>query len=298
MKSNEPQRSADAPPEEMSTLGESTPQSKAGKVPAQFYPWFWGLAAFSALLLGYYYWRMDGEQFEILKELSASVVPLGVLTIVVLAVILFGICTATESAAVGALGALYLAVMAKFPRQAYGWSVVGAIGGVALGWAHADFVELLVSGSLGATFVGTVVPRAAKSKNLTRATAEHQGSDFPHGEDDRNGLLALHWLGALLRSICAARRSIADRALGAQHESLAARFSVHRADDYLPARLAAGVDRDHCHLLPDLHSAAEPLSDRPDSLRHHGRGQSASGVPVAAGGDVGFLSERRFAASM
>ena len=158
MKGDEPQRSADAPPEEMSTLRESTAQSTAGKVPAQFYPWFWGLATFSALLLGYYYWRMDGEQFEILKELSASVVPLGVLTIVVLAVILFGICTATESAAVGALGALYLAVIAKFPRQAYGWSVVGALGGVALGWAHADFVELLVSGSLGATFAGTVVP--------------------------------------------------------------------------------------------------------------------------------------------
>ena len=158
MKRNEPQRNADAPPEEMSTLGESTAQSTAGKVPAYFYDWFWGLAAFSALLLAYYYWRMDGEQFEILKELSASVVPLGVLTIVVLAVILFGICTATESAAVGALGALYLAVIAKFPRQAYRWSVVGVIGGVALGWAHADFVELLVSGSLGATFAGTVVP--------------------------------------------------------------------------------------------------------------------------------------------
>ena len=158
VKSNEPQRSADAPPEEMSTLGESTPQSKAGKVPAQFYPWFWGLAAFSALLLGYYYWRMDGEQFEILKELSASVVPLGVLTIVVLAVILFGICTATESAAVGALGALYLAVIAKFPRQAYGWSVVGVSAGSRSAGRMADFVELLVSGSLGATFAGTVVP--------------------------------------------------------------------------------------------------------------------------------------------
>ena len=56
---------------------------------------------------------MDGEQLEILKELIASVVPLGVLTVVVLAVILFGICTATESAAIGALGALYLAVMAQ-----------------------------------------------------------------------------------------------------------------------------------------------------------------------------------------
>jgi len=158
IKSAEPQRGADAPPEEMTMAGEPSTQSAAGKVPAHFYDWFWGLAAASALLLAYYYWRMDGEQFEILKELSASVVPLGVLTVVVLAVILFGICTATESAAVGALGALYLAVIAKFPRQAYTWSVLGVIGGVALGWAHADFVELIVSGSLGATFAGTVVP--------------------------------------------------------------------------------------------------------------------------------------------
>ncbi|MGN6733448.1 MAG: TRAP transporter large permease subunit, partial [Candidatus Binatia bacterium] len=119
IKSAEPQRGADAPPEEMTIAGEPSTQSAAGKVPAHFYDWFWGLAAASALLLAYYYWRMDGEQFEILKELSASVVPLGVLTVVVLAVILFGICTATESAAVGALGALYLAVIAKFPRQAY-----------------------------------------------------------------------------------------------------------------------------------------------------------------------------------
>lgn len=158
IKSAEPQRGADAPPEEMTQAGELAAQSAAGKVPAHFYDWFWGLAAASALLLAYYYWRMDGEQFEILKELSASVVPLGVLTVVVLAVILFGICTATESAAVGALGALYLAVIAKFPRQAYTWSVPGVIVGVALGWAHADFVELIVSGSLGATFAGTVIP--------------------------------------------------------------------------------------------------------------------------------------------
>ena len=104
----------------MSTLGESTAQSTAGKVPAHFYALVLGLGGASLRCCSLiYYWRMDGEQFEILKELSASVVPLGVLTIVVLAVILFGICTATESAAVGALGALYLAVIAKFPRQAY-----------------------------------------------------------------------------------------------------------------------------------------------------------------------------------
>jgi TRAP-type mannitol/chloroaromatic compound transport system permease large subunit len=151
-------RAVDAPPEEMGSVTESR-VAGVGKVPAHFYPWFWGLAAFSALLLGLYYWQMDGEKFEILKELTASVVPLGVLTAVVLAVILFGICTATESAAIGALGAMYLAVMAKYQRQVWWWSLVGAIISIALGWWEGEnFASLLVSGSLGGTFLGTVVP--------------------------------------------------------------------------------------------------------------------------------------------
>jgi TRAP-type mannitol/chloroaromatic compound transport system permease large subunit len=156
----EPAPRPDAPPEEMGSLGgRSSAGAEASKVPAHFYAWFWGLAAFSALLLALYYRRMDGEQLEILKELTASVVPLGVLTIVVLAVILLGICTATESAAVGALGALYLAVMAKYQRQVWWWSLVGAIIGVGLGWYEGeDFASLIVSGSLGGTFLGTVVP--------------------------------------------------------------------------------------------------------------------------------------------
>ena len=107
-------------------LGGRSRDDGASKVPAHFYQWFWGVAAFSTLLLLYYFWRMDGEQLEILKELIISVVPLGVLTAVVLAVILFGICTATESAAIGALGALYLAVMAKYAREVWWWSLVGA----------------------------------------------------------------------------------------------------------------------------------------------------------------------------
>jgi TRAP-type mannitol/chloroaromatic compound transport system permease large subunit len=158
VRSNEPGQAADAPPEEMGSVTASD-VAGASKVPAHFYPWFWGLALFAALMLAIYYWRMDGEQLEILKELSASVVPLGVLTFVVLAVILFGICTATESAAVGALGALYLAVMAKYPRQVLWWSLAGAIIGVSLGWWQGEeFASLIVSGSLGATFSGTVVP--------------------------------------------------------------------------------------------------------------------------------------------
>jgi TRAP-type mannitol/chloroaromatic compound transport system permease large subunit len=149
---------ADGPPEEMGSLAEPPGASAASKAPEYFYPGFWGLAAFSVLFLAVYYWRMDGEQLEILKELVVSVVPLGVLTVVVLAVILFGITTATESAAVGALGALYLAVMAKYPRQVWWWSLVGAIIGVVLSWQRGGLVNLLVSGSLGGVFLGTLVP--------------------------------------------------------------------------------------------------------------------------------------------
>jgi len=150
---------AEGPPEEMTSLADPAARSTAGEIPEHFYPWFWGLAAFSALLLAIYFWRMDGEQLEILKELIVSVVPLGVLTVVVLAVILFGITTATESAAIGSLGALYLAVMARYPRQVWWWSLAGAIVGLVLGWWMGEpFASLLVSASIGGTFLGTVVP--------------------------------------------------------------------------------------------------------------------------------------------
>jgi len=79
----------DGPPEEMTSLAEPVQASGAGHVPPHFNQWFWGLAALSALLIAVYYLRMDGEQLEILKELIVSVMPLGVLTFVVLAVILF-----------------------------------------------------------------------------------------------------------------------------------------------------------------------------------------------------------------
>jgi TRAP-type mannitol/chloroaromatic compound transport system permease large subunit len=153
-----PTASDDGPPEEMTSLGEVATSSKAGQVPEHFYQWFWALAALSALILGVYYWRMDGEQLEILKQLVASVVPLGLLTFVVLAVILFGITTATESAAIGALGALYLAVMAKYRRQVWLWTLVGALIGGGLATRQGGFATILVSAFIGGTFFGTVVP--------------------------------------------------------------------------------------------------------------------------------------------
>ena len=126
--------------------------------PSTFMPGSGDLLRCAALLLALYYRRMDGERFLILKELVVSVVPLGVLTIVVLVVILFGICTATESAAIGALGALYLAVMVKFPRTCAWSSLIGAILGFILGLGRGEVATLVVASSLGAAFVGTGVP--------------------------------------------------------------------------------------------------------------------------------------------
>ena len=96
----------DAPPAEG-----SIPEAAAG--PPENFELYFGLTCILfGLLLLYYYIKLDEEQFEILKLLIESVMPLGVLTILVLAVILLGITTATESAAVGALGAFILAYQA------------------------------------------------------------------------------------------------------------------------------------------------------------------------------------------
>ena len=86
--------------------------SKSGP-PPEFYTYFAIVAGILGLLLLYYYWIMEAEQFEVLRLLISSVMPLGILTVVVLAVILFGITTATESAAVGAAGAFLLAFQAR-----------------------------------------------------------------------------------------------------------------------------------------------------------------------------------------
>jgi TRAP-type mannitol/chloroaromatic compound transport system permease large subunit len=88
------------------------PPSELGP-PPEFYYYFWAIVAATALMLLYYYSRMGAEQFELMKLLISSVMPLGILTIVVLAVILFGITTATESAAIGAAGAFLMGFQAK-----------------------------------------------------------------------------------------------------------------------------------------------------------------------------------------
>ena len=101
--------------EQLGTPGLATgPAAPAEKGPPDgFYLWFGLSAAAGALVLLRYYARMDAERFQVLRLLTSSVMPLGILTAVVLAVILFGITTATESAGVGAAGAFLLAFHAR-----------------------------------------------------------------------------------------------------------------------------------------------------------------------------------------
>ena len=98
----------------MQQFGDPSAQGpQTAPVPAAFYTGFWIACALMLLLLGWYYWRFDAEQFEILRMLVSSVMPLTLLTLMVLAVILFGLTTATESAAVGAAGAFLMAWHAR-----------------------------------------------------------------------------------------------------------------------------------------------------------------------------------------
>ena len=100
--------STDEPLKEMG-VGEATNAPKTEAVPAGFYNGFLIVCLLVAALLVYYYFKFDAEQYEIVSMLIYSVAPLAILTFIVLGVILFGITTATESAAVGAAGAFLMA---------------------------------------------------------------------------------------------------------------------------------------------------------------------------------------------
>ena len=89
--------------------GDTSEAPRTEAVPENFYTGFYISCVLFAWLLVWYYKGFDGEQFEILDMLVKSVMPLGILTVVVLGVILLGITTATESAAVGAAGAFIMA---------------------------------------------------------------------------------------------------------------------------------------------------------------------------------------------
>ncbi len=104
------------PPELVPLGGSAPPQSTTPAEtgpPTAFYLWFGIATAVAALAIVRQYARMDAAKLQIIKLLTTSILPLGILTVVVLVVILLGITTATESAAIGAIGAFLLAVQAR-----------------------------------------------------------------------------------------------------------------------------------------------------------------------------------------
>jgi TRAP-type mannitol/chloroaromatic compound transport system permease large subunit len=111
VKKNEPEVLQQMGSAELQNQTKAAP-SEAGP-PPEFYTYFAFIVGIFGLVLLYYYWTMEAEQFEVLRLLVSSVMPLGILTVIVLAVILLGITTATESAAVGAAGAFLLAFQAR-----------------------------------------------------------------------------------------------------------------------------------------------------------------------------------------
>ena len=111
-------------PEGLEQLGAPAPEQLGTPAPQElgtpdvghstgFYVSFAIIAALAAVVLIRYYRRMDAERLQVVKLLVSSVMPLALLTVLVLGVILFGITTATESAAVGAAGAFLLALQAR-----------------------------------------------------------------------------------------------------------------------------------------------------------------------------------------
>jgi TRAP-type mannitol/chloroaromatic compound transport system permease large subunit len=109
------QAGAEAAETGLQQLGAPVEQSAptARGVPENFYVYYGLALVFGVIMIVRYYWNLTAERFELLKLLTSSVMPLGILTVVVLGVILFGITTATESAGVGAAGAFLLALHAR-----------------------------------------------------------------------------------------------------------------------------------------------------------------------------------------
>jgi TRAP-type mannitol/chloroaromatic compound transport system permease large subunit len=112
------QRQVDEAPEGLEQLGApaapAAPAAAADAGPAtSFYVAYAIIAVIAAVMIVRYYRNMGAERLVLVKLLTASVVPMAALIVLVLGAILFGITTATESAAVGAAGAFLLALQAR-----------------------------------------------------------------------------------------------------------------------------------------------------------------------------------------
>ena len=232
--------------QQLGTPGLDTgPATPAEQGPPQgFYLWFGIIAAVCALWQLRYYFRLTAERLEVIKLLSSSIMPLGILTVVVLAVILFGITTATESAGVGAAGAFLLAIQAG-----------------TLDWKRtkeAVFLTAKTTAMVCWLFVGSAL---------------------------FSGVFAI---------------------LGGQQlvEQWVLSFNLTPIQFMLVSQaiiFVLGWPLEWTEIIvifvPIFLPLLEALQHRPDPVGHAGVRQLAGGVPVAAGRDVGVLSQGRRAGS-
>jgi TRAP-type mannitol/chloroaromatic compound transport system permease large subunit len=112
------QRTQEEAPEGLEQLGApvapAAPEAAVDAGPAtSFYVTYAIIAVLAAVMIVRYYRNMNAERLVMVKLLTSSVVPMASLIVLVLGAILFGITTATESAAVGSAGAFLLALQAR-----------------------------------------------------------------------------------------------------------------------------------------------------------------------------------------
>jgi TRAP-type mannitol/chloroaromatic compound transport system permease large subunit len=93
--------------------GPAEPEAAKATVSPKFYAGFFAILALMSMVMLRMYLRMTAERYEVIRLLSTSIVPLATLVFCVLGSILFGLATASEAAAVGALGAFLLALLAR-----------------------------------------------------------------------------------------------------------------------------------------------------------------------------------------
>lgn len=112
-----PQRGAEDAMQGIEQLGapaaEATGPAVDAGVSTSFYVTFAIMALVATAMIVRYYLRMNAERLQVVRLLSSSVMPMALLIVLVLGAILLGITTATESAAIGAAGALLLALQAR-----------------------------------------------------------------------------------------------------------------------------------------------------------------------------------------
>jgi hypothetical protein len=190
----------------------------------------------------WYYWKLQGEQFVILRLLIESVMPLGILTIVVLAVS----CSASPPPPNRRPSARRARFLLALQARTLDWERV----------KQSAFLTAKTTAMVCWLFVGSALFSAVFAILGGQQLVEH----------------------------------------GAVAQPVADPVHAAFAGDHLHTGLAARMDRDHRHFRADLSCRCSSTSNRPDPLGNTGLRQPSGRVPVAAGGDVGVLSEGRVAA--